>query len=122
MIESGLVRRTAWLLFCVASVVVVFFTLRPGNSGTTFLWSDKFQHMAAYGTLSALATLGSSGRRQAIVFAMLLAATGYVMELIQPYVGRSYDLLDETANIAGCIVGFVVGRLLIRLWNATRAA
>lgn len=122
MIDSIVVRRAVWLLFCIAAVVVIYFTLRPGPSGTSFMWRDKLQHMSAYGTLSALATLGASSRRQAVLFAMLLAGAGYVFELIQPFVGRSYDVLDETANIVGCIVGLIVGSLLIRLWHAARSA
>lgn len=122
MIESGLVRRVVWLLFCAAGAVVLYLTLRPGNSGTTFLWSDKLQHASAYGTLSGLAALGASSRRQAVLFAALLAVTGYGLELIQPFVGRSYDLLDEAANIVGCIAGLFAARLLIRLWHATRTA
>jgi VanZ family protein len=117
-----LFRPLVWLLFCAAACVVLYYTFRPGPGGTMFMWRDKFQHLGAYGTLSFLATLGAGGRRQAILIVASLALAGYVMELLQPLVGRSYDLLDEAANIAGCIVGFTLARLLIRMWHAARPA
>jgi VanZ family protein len=122
MIPSRPFRAIAWLLFCVAAAGVLYYTLRPGPSGTAFMWRDKLQHMSAYGTLALLATLGARSQGQALLFATLLAAAGYALEIVQPYVGRSYDLLDEAANIAGCLVGFALARLLIRTWYASRTA
>jgi VanZ family protein len=121
--KASLVFRTMiWALFGIAAAAVVYYTLRPGPSGTSFIWRDKLQHMSAYGTLAFLATLGARRRNQAILFAALLALAGYALEWIQPLVGRSYDLLDEAANITGCILGFALARLLVRLWNAHRPA
>jgi len=115
-------RTAAWVLFCAAATLTLYYTLRPGPSGTMFMWRDKLQHMSAYGTMSFLATIGAGSRGRAIAIAVLLAASGYALEIIQPLVGRSYDLLDEAANITGCLVGFLLARTLIRLWHAYRPA
>ena len=44
-------------------------------------------------------------------------AAGYLIEIAQLYVGRSYDLRDEAANALGCLAGFIAS-----LMDARRAA
>ncbi|MCC6920536.1 MAG: hypothetical protein IT548_15170 [Alphaproteobacteria bacterium] len=122
MIVPRWVRMGLWGLFGVAAVVVTYYSLRPGNSGFTFLWSDKIQHASAYATLSGLATLAARTQRQAIQVAIGLAVLGFVFECIQPSVGRSFDLLDEAANIAGCAIGTFAGFMFLRIAGARRAA
>ncbi len=105
-------RPVLWIAFFTALVAIVYLTLRPGNHGTLFMWSDKIQHAGAYVMLSFLAGLASRQWRQAALMAAGLAAMGYGLELIQPYFGRSYDLLDEAANITGCLAGFIASQTI----------
>lgn len=116
------VRIALWLLFGAAAAGVLYYSFRPGPGLSIFMWRDKFQHMAAYGTLALLATLAARGRGQAVLCVMLIAAAGYLIELLQPLAGRSYDLLDEGFNILGCTAGFILARLTIRTWHAVRTA
>ncbi len=122
MIIPHWVRTGLWGLFGIAAVVVAYYSLRPGSSGFAFLWSDKIQHATAYVTLSGLATLASRTQRQALQIAAGLAVMGFIFECIQPSVGRSFDLLDEAANIVGCVAGVAAGFIVWRACGARRAA
>ena len=104
-------RYLFWLLFAVAACVVVYFTLQPGPSGTVFTWWDKFQHFGAYATLALLAGLAARSWREGLLYAIALIAAGYGLEILQSYVGRSYDLADALANALGSLAGFAVSRL-----------
>ncbi|MFT3810602.1 MAG: VanZ family protein [Micropepsaceae bacterium] len=108
-------RYLLWLLFAVAAGIVVYFTLQPGPSGTVFTWWDKLQHFGAYGTLSLLAGLTTRAWRRALLYAALLALAGYGLEILQIYVGRSYDLADALANTLGALGGFLASRALLFL-------
>jgi VanZ family protein len=114
MFTSPRMRNLAGIAFLITAGVVLFYTLRPGESGIMFLWRDKFQHMAAYSALSFLAGLYARSWRQAAMFAVGLVAVGYGLEIAQTFVGRSYDLLDAAANAAGCLIGFTLSRILAR--------
>ena len=110
-----LARRAIWTAFAVAAAAVVYLSLKPGPSGTAFLWWDKAQHFTAYATLAFLAGLGASGLPRAALYAVLLALAGYGMELLQLQVGRSYDLYDKAANALGCLAGFAASALVRRI-------
>jgi VanZ family protein len=100
-----------WCGFAVAAAGVLYFTLKPGPGGGPFQWWDKAQHFSAYLTLAFLAGLAAKDWRQAALFAVGLAVAGYALEIVQSYVGRSYDLFDEAANALGCAAGFAASRL-----------
>lgn len=106
-------RYALWSLFALAAGAVLYFTLIPGPGGGPFTWWDKLQHFAAYFTLSTLACLNARSWREALLFAALLAAAGYALEIAQLYVGRSYDLYDEAANALGCLAGFIASRAVM---------
>lgn len=108
-----------WVLFAVAAAAVLYFTLQPGPGGGPFTWWDKLQHFTAYFTLSALAGLAARSWREALLYAVLLAAAGYLLEIVQSYVGRSYDLADAAANALGCAAGFLISRVVASLRRRT---
>jgi VanZ family protein len=108
-------RAAAWCAFAVAAAGVLYFTLKPGPSGGPFVWWDKAQHLTAYLTLAFLAGLAAKDWRQAALFAAGLAVAGYGLEIVQLYVGRSYDLVDAAANALGCATGFALSRIARRI-------
>lgn len=108
-------RIALWTLFAVTAGVVVYFTLRPGPSGDIFTWWDKLQHFAAYGALAGLAGLTTRSWRRALLYAALLTLAGYGLEIVQTWVGRSYDLADAAANAIGCLAGFAGSRLVLAM-------
>lgn len=106
-------RYVLWTLFAVAAGAVLYYSLLPGPGGGPFTWWDKLQHFCAYLTLSTLAGLAARSWREALLFALVLIGVGYLIEIAQLYVGRSYDLYDEAANALGCLAGFALSRLVV---------
>ena len=72
--------------------------------------SDKFYHIIAFGALtfpSALLHLPLS--RVVLIFAILFGA---LIEVIQPYVGRSGSWEDFLADVLGALLGWVFARVI----------
>ena len=67
---------------------------------------DLYQHIAAYAllTFSALLSWGQPLRRVGQIM-MAIVCLGAALEVMQLYVGRSFDVVDLVANSAGVIVG-----------------
>lgn len=74
----------------------------PGVPGT-----DKSHHLIAFAALA----LPLSFSRPPLAPWIVLAATLYggVIELIQPFVGRSAEVLDLMADATGAVIGGAVG-------------
>jgi VanZ family protein len=72
--------------------------------------SDKLYHIIAFGALtfpSALLHLQLS--RVVLIFAILFGA---LIEVIQPYVGRSGSWEDFLADVLGALLGWVFARVI----------
>lgn len=108
-------RAFLWLAFFGLAAAVVWLTLQPGPGGVAFTLWDKIQHFGAYGALAGLAGLAARNWREAALYAALLTLAGYLLEIAQTYVGRSYDLYDAAANALGCLAGFAVSQMILRL-------
>lgn len=70
--------------------------------------ADKVAHVAFYLPLGFLLarSLRSPGNLTLVILALLIGLYGYSLEVGQLYVpGRSYDLLDALANLAGGALG-----------------
>lgn len=107
-------RRSMRWLFLPALAVVVWGELKPSTHGpdTGF---DKVLHFTAYSGLAAIATLALEHRRDSIRAAVGLATFGGILEIVQSFVGRDAEWLDEAANIAGACAGLGAGLLTVRL-------
>ena len=111
-------RRRAQLaaatLFWPAIAVVVWGELKPSTHGpeTGF---DKILHFTAYFGLAAIATVALGRSRAALWAALALATFGGILEIVQSFVGRDAEWLDEVANIAGAFAGFGAGLLTVHL-------
>lgn len=74
--------------------------------------SDKSHHIIAFAALTGPTALFY---RQWIIWVLPGAVMlGGMIELIQPFVGRTASLMDFYADCVGAILGVVVGRLLYR--------
>jgi VanZ family protein len=72
---------------------------------------DKFVHWSLYAVLSFLFYI-SKQEKQTIVFFIINILFAFVLggsiELIQPYVGRSKELMDLIADMIGCFCGIPI--------------
>jgi VanZ family protein len=89
--------------------------------------SDKWLHFLAYLNLVFLLWFsvrpdGKISWRSRLVWLVLLASAAYggIDELLQPYVGRTKDLGDFLANVAGASVGLIMFTYLA-FWQALPA-
>ena len=81
------------------------------------LESDKLNHLIAYTVLTLLLVLSFSGDRRlprGLWIALLsLLLYGALIEVVQHYIGRQFDLMDMVANAVGVLLGAGAG-LLVR--------
>ncbi len=96
-------------LFWIAVAIVLFMTLRPIT--VMVPGSDKTQHAVTFAMLTALAILAYPRARLAAL-AVSLSGLGAAIELIQPYFGRSDDILDWVADTVGIAIVLVIAALI----------
>lgn len=74
---------------------------------------DKLVHFGFYcGEVTLLLLLVNPRRQGKIVLVATVILLSGVIELIQPYFGRSRDLADFAANAAGALTGTLLARYL----------
>ncbi len=78
--------------------------------------SDKIEHAAAYLVLafSICWAFGRKGFLPIIISIALCAAYGGIIEIVQPYVERTKDLIDFVADAAGATTGAMLCGLIFR--------
>lgn len=81
-------------------VLLTFLALSDFVSIRPALRWDKAEHFLAYLVLGALGTIALP-RVPLVVVSIALFALGAVLEAIQPYFGRTRDVLDLIANATG---------------------
>ena len=108
-------RRTAAIVFWPVLLLVVWGELAPHPPHIELETSDKLLHFLAYFGLAAIlaAALGSG---RALVYAVAgLVALGGALEIVQGFVGRDAEWLDEAANTLGAVAGAILGLVALRL-------
>ena len=115
-----------WLritLSLVYLVVIVLLSLLPSSNLPNipyFSGEDKWIHFCMYAGLGFLTcwSLDTRGRRMPPLYVLLIGVFlwGVLMEILQRLMsnGRSMELLDMLANLAGAVAGLIVYRLLER--------
>lgn len=106
-------------------ILISTLSLLPSNdlpNVMLFPNADKLIHCAMYAGLTFLLLTGwprffMSNRKLLIVIA--IAFWGIVMELLQgtAAIGRSYDLMDELANILGFFPGWFTAYVAGKIWK-----
>ncbi len=113
---------TRWsiLLTVGIAVSIAVGTLAPPTAAEQAPGSDKFYHVFAFLVLAF--PLGMAQPRWSPGLFLLFSAFGAAIELIQPYVGRSREMADLVADMAGILVGLVLGWGAARAWHVLSAA
>lgn len=117
---SGLLVRKRFglwadVLMVLCALGIAFMTLLYKSDGQVGpQWADKAFHAIAF---FILVLPGAMVHRWAFLWLVPLAiAFGAAIELVQPYFGRSRELGDLYADIAGIFAGVLAGTL-IRIWR-----
>jgi VanZ family protein len=105
------VRRLLRIAFYAAGALVAAVSLVPSTTLPPTSIGDKVEHVIAY---AVLGLLGAASSERGIMRLILgLAAFGLAIELLQTFSpGRSPDLFDLAADIAGAGVGCCLAILL----------
>ncbi len=94
------------------ALVIGILTLIPLNVPDAMPGNDKHHHLIAFAAL----VLPTAALAPKLLWGLLpmLALYGVLIEVLQPFVGRSGDRMDALADGLGLIVGSVFGLLLYR--------
>jgi VanZ family protein len=80
------------------------------------IFMDKIEHFLSYVVLGACAMLSLNRKRLPGYFFVIAICSLYggVIEIVQPLVGRTRDIWDFTADLAGSALGAAIVLLLAR--------
>ncbi len=135
------VRTVGVILLTITTFLILLFSFRtvPGISAERF-GNDKIAHSLAYTALGfslflSLVSLPSFMERRkerkrgdsrlrvltyttGTIVKSLVAGTllGLIIEIVQPYFGRTFELLDLAADFLGLVLGVAFGILLLDLF------
>jgi VanZ family protein len=77
--------------------------------------TDKTHHFIAYASLMLPTALRKP--KYWLAIALFFIACSGAIELLQPYVNRYCEFKDLLANIAGLVCGFIIAKILKRLFS-----
>lgn len=100
----------ATALTVLLMLIVGFATLTPADLQPSVGGGDKLHHLLAFAAL-ALPTAALTPRRLPLIL-VVLAVFGSMIEVIQPFVGRSRELADLIADLGGLAIGSLTGLAL----------
>ncbi|MEY2831528.1 MAG: hypothetical protein RLZZ574_786 [Cyanobacteriota bacterium] len=95
--------------------LITIFSLRPLAALPSVPGTDKTHHFIAYATLMLPTALRKP--KYWLAIALFFIACSGALELLQPYVNRYCDFKDLLANIAGLVCGFIIAKILKRLFS-----
>ena len=103
---SKTLPRLALLLTVGLILIVGLLTLTPVPHVHTVNSNDKLHHLLAF---AAIVTPCALWNRPALIWLLPTAFVfGAAIEIIQPFVGRSRELMDLAANTAGIGIGALI--------------
>ena len=103
--------RTLWFLATAAvAIAIAILTLSgPGQMHTGFQMSDKFYHASAFAALVLPTAL--LWRKRLKPIAIGAVTYGGLIELVQPYLGRTAEVGDIVANTVGVVMASLVAAI-----------
>ncbi|MDJ0922042.1 MAG: hypothetical protein QNI84_13015 [Henriciella sp.] len=100
--------RFAFLVALALTSVLSFTSPDQASALDDFIPWDKAEHFIAYYVLAGVGLVAFPRLPTLVLFALLFTQSA-IIEAMQPYVGRTRDIYDLVANIAGLLA--VVGPL-----------
>jgi len=110
----------AWTATGFFSLLIGFFALMPVSPGAMAMPSDKLMHVIAFAVL--VLPLSMIFARKALFIFVGAVAYGLLIEVVQPYAGRMFELGDLWADALGAIIGIGLGSVLSGLAQRVRQA
>jgi VanZ family protein len=116
------------LLSLLYLIVIVLLSLLPSSDLPDvpfFSGEDKYVHFLMYSGLGFLTcwSLDTRGRQMPPLYVLLTGVFlwGVLMEILQRLMsnGRSMEISDMLANLAGAVAGLVVYRIMDRKWKGS---
>jgi VanZ family protein len=99
-------------LTALIATAIAALTLTPVSAPSPIAHSDKIYHVVAF---AALALPASFFQPRWLPFALpFFVIFAGLIEIVQPFVGRTGSFFDAAADIAGIFLGVVIGRWLAR--------
>lgn len=100
---------TPYLLTVACAVAIALLMLGPvGEAPPPFPHFDKIVHVGAFAVLAFPLCFANSRHAAWVLPAGFIY--GAVIELVQPYTGRTSDWLDLLADAAGLGLGWIIAR------------
>ena len=116
-----ILRYASAVLFIIVLVAIVFLSFAGSKemSKVKVPFNDKISHCFAYVCLSFIFGIFLKTFDKSTVFVFVFSflvclALGLAVELLQPYFGRSCEMLDFVADFLGTLLGVVAS---IRTYN-----
>jgi VanZ family protein len=112
-----LLRKLSIWSFWPGLLIVIWGELKPSTSNPQIHLWDKLLHFTAYFGLALMATLAMRARRPIAWVVFSLIVFGGVLEIVQSFVGRDAEVLDEVANTIGALTGWALGWAIWALYD-----
>ncbi len=114
-----LTRYSKAALFALIAAAILILSLLPRlpEPVIRLSWIDKLEHFASYAVFAAsLYSILPEWKRRSKFFTVLLASLFYggVIEYLQQFTGRTPDIYDLAADLAGAAAGSALYGFLIK--------
>ena len=105
--------RLALGLTAFLAIVIAVLTLTPLSVPSPVEHSDKVCHLVAFAALALPISVFQPRWLPVALPAFVVFA--FLIEIVQPFVGRTGSVHDGAADLAGLLLGVIIGRWLARL-------
>lgn len=111
------IKRYVFTSICVIAILALSLFPVPETPVGDVPFIDKWTHMAMYAGLIVCVWIDWERNKlqpkwcRSLIALLCCIALGGVIELIQPLVHRSGELLDFAADMGGAMIGFNAGQL-----------
>lgn len=108
--------RVALFLWGAGLVAIAIFSLLPPGNEPSFadLVNDKVRHFTAYALLALAACHAGRKWQQRLLLCVVTFIVSLLIEILQPFTGRNFELLDIVANLSGILSGMGLAALTFR--------
>ncbi|WP_288905182.1 VanZ family protein [uncultured Sneathiella sp.] len=105
--------RVALFLWGAGLVAITIFSLLPPGNEPSFsdLVNDKVRHFTAYALLALAACHAGPNWQQRLLLCIVTFIVSLLIEILQPFTGRNFELLDIVANLSGTLAGMGLAAL-----------